>query len=333
VIRVACAIIRNEEKETLVVQRSDKSNHPFKWEFPGGKLKEGETAEECIIREIREELSMEIVICSRLQEVEYDYGFRQIVLIPFICDTLQELPLLSEHISFRWILPEHLPELDLIEADVQVARNYLEQFPGYRTEGHVDPVVTGIGFDEKELYSMIRGLRGMREAEFLAASASENPVLLGKILEYSFSGDRKLSFHASWALSKVCDKFPEAVIPILAGLIDSLGKIDDQSVERSFLRVLSLADLSTLDSRRQGILADHCFALLRSGFSAIAAKAYSMEILYKLALIYPDLIREFIDTINMLSDDGSAGVIARGKMVLKKLRSELKARGSSHSLI
>jgi hypothetical protein len=179
---------------------------------------------------------------------------------------------------------------------------------------------------------MVSGIRGTREAEFLAASASENPAILKKILEYSFSNDRKLSFHASWALSKTCDKYPEAIVPYLVRLVDSLGKIDNQSVERSFLRVASLADLSVLDSKRHGILADHCFASLRSGFSAIAVKAYSMEILYKLALIYPDLIREFTDTVNMLHGDGSAGIIAKGKIVLKKLERELKARGSSHSL-
>ncbi len=90
---VTCAVIRNEENEVLIVQRGEASDHPNKWEFPGGKLSENETEEDCIIREIGEELSMEIVICGRLPEVEHDYGTKQIRLIPFICDTLDELPL------------------------------------------------------------------------------------------------------------------------------------------------------------------------------------------------------------------------------------------------
>ncbi len=65
-INVTCAIIRNEDEEILVVQRAERTDHPFKWEFPGGKIKTGETEEECIIREVTEELSMEVVIIARL---------------------------------------------------------------------------------------------------------------------------------------------------------------------------------------------------------------------------------------------------------------------------
>ncbi len=100
-IRVTCAIIRNEDNEVLAVQRGEKTDHPFKWEFPGGKVKEGESEEECIIREIREELSIDIVICSRMEDVDYDYGKKHILLIPFICDTLDELPLLYRACGFQ----------------------------------------------------------------------------------------------------------------------------------------------------------------------------------------------------------------------------------------
>ena len=65
-IDVTCAIIRNEDDEVLIVQRGETTDHPFKWEFPGGKLHPDETEEECIIREIKEELSMEIVIVGKL---------------------------------------------------------------------------------------------------------------------------------------------------------------------------------------------------------------------------------------------------------------------------
>ncbi len=112
---------------SLIVQRGETTDHPFKWEFPGGKIHAEETEEECIIREIEEELSMEIVIVSRLPEVEHDYGFKQIRLIPFICDTLDELPFLSEHIAYKWINAEELPSVDFSEADIAVAGNYLER--------------------------------------------------------------------------------------------------------------------------------------------------------------------------------------------------------------
>jgi hypothetical protein len=58
---------------------------------------------------------------------------------------------------------------------------------------------------------------------------------------------------------------------------------------------------------------------LNSGFSAIAVKAYAMEILYNLSLIYPELTNELTVSITSLMEDGSAGITARGRMILRKL--------------
>ncbi|MGB4291924.1 MAG: (deoxy)nucleoside triphosphate pyrophosphohydrolase [Bacteroidales bacterium] len=122
---VTCAIIRDEDAKVLVVQRGKESDHPFKWEFPGGKTLQGESHEDCIIREIREELALDIVICSLLEPVEYDYGFKQIRLIPFVCSTLSKEPVLSEHIAYRWVEVDKLMGVNLQEADVIVAEKYL----------------------------------------------------------------------------------------------------------------------------------------------------------------------------------------------------------------
>ena len=64
-----------------------------------------------------------------------------------------------------------------------------------------------------------------------------------------------------------------------------------------FLRIISLSDMRRISNKHHGILADHCFNALRSGFSAIAIKAYSMEILYKLSVIYPELANELSATL------------------------------------
>ena len=58
---------------------------------------------------------------------------------------------------------------------------------------------------------------------------------------------------------------------------------------------------------------------MNSGFSAIAIKAYTMEILYKLTLIYPELANELFTSITLLMEDGSAGITARGRTILRKL--------------
>ena len=320
-INVTCAIIRNEDDEVLIVRRGETTDHPFKWEFPGGKLHPDETEEECIIREVEEELSMEIVILAKLPVAEHDYGFKQIRLIPFICDTLDELPFLTEHIAYKWLPAEELSSVDFSEADITVAAEYLEK----TNSGRKSPVLsdnrrTPDSADDEELQSMVNRMMSRQEAEWVATSAIENPAVFDKLLEYSFSDDDKLAFRSSWTLTKVCDKYPELIYPHLDMVIGALAKLENESAMRSLLRIISLSDMERISEKNHGILADHCFGLLRSGFSAIAIKAYSMEILYRLVLKYPELRNELSATISMLQPEGSAGIVSRGRQILKKLQ-------------
>ncbi|MGB8489858.1 MAG: (deoxy)nucleoside triphosphate pyrophosphohydrolase [Bacteroidales bacterium] len=328
-IIVTCAIIRNEENEILVVQRGEKSDHPLKWEFPGGKLKEGETSEECIIREIREELSMELIICRQLQDVEYDYGIKQVKLIPFVCDSLDELPVLSEHLAFKWLTPGRLMEIDFAGADVIVARNYLQETGADDCKDITDNGPDRDPAAEADLRSVVREIRSSAEAGWIAKSAFENQRILSMLLDFSFTDDKKLASHASWVISKLCEEYPETVKPHLSGVVKKLDGINDESVRRSVLRIISLSDINIFSQHDQGVLADYCFNQLKSGYSSIGVKAYSMEILGKLAVLYPELANELAATIVLLQGEGSAGIKAKGTIVLKKLAGLSQAPGSS----
>lgn len=319
-INVTCAIIRNDENQILVVQKGGETDHPYKWEFPGGKQTPGESEEDCIIREIKEELSIDIIIRGRLQEVTHDYGHKKIKLIPFICETLDELPFLTEHIAFSWVNDGQLKSIDFSEADIYVAENYLSSsFVTGNTEKRKDSESLSTAEIDADLQKMVNNMMSMKEAEWVAVSAIENPAIFSKLIEYSFSQDKKLAFRASWTLTKVCDKFPDLIYPYMPEIIESLDKIDNESAQRSFLRIISLSELDKVSDKHHGILAEHCFSALKSGFSAIAIKAYSMEILYNLVLKYPELHNELAATITLLIEDLSGGVKARGRMILKKL--------------
>ena len=172
----------------------------------------------------------------------------------------------------------------------------------------------------------------MKEAEWIAVSAVENPAILRKLIDYCFLADRKLSFRASWTLTKACDRFPEIIYPYMQRLLEGLRTIENESTRRSFLRIMSLSEISRLSQKDHGILADHCFKALNSQFSSVAVKAYSMEILYKLTRIYPDLAHELTTTIKMLQGEGTGGIISRGRIILKKLASEPENHGSSQPL-
>lgn len=105
-IEVCCAIIRKGEC-LLAVQKGPESSMPMKWEFPGGKINKEETPEACIIREIGEELCVDLVILQRLKSVEFHYPEKSILLVPFLCEISSRQLTLTEHIDIKWfMLPE-----------------------------------------------------------------------------------------------------------------------------------------------------------------------------------------------------------------------------------
>ena len=118
-LKVTCAIII-KQNEILVTQRDGNTDHPFQWEFPGGKMKQNETEADCIAREINEELGIEIRILDLMIPVQHDYGFSKIELIPFICEIHSGSINLTEHIDFKWISIENLELMDLSDADRKI---------------------------------------------------------------------------------------------------------------------------------------------------------------------------------------------------------------------
>lgn len=115
-IEVCCALIQNKSR-ILAVQRGRQSSHPELWEFPGGKIQFGETAQQCIIREIKEELSIGIEITQQLDPVDFDYGDMQIRLIPFVCSIKSGRITLTEHIGKQWITSKKWEDINWSGAD------------------------------------------------------------------------------------------------------------------------------------------------------------------------------------------------------------------------
>ena len=120
-VKVTCALIVWQDK-ILVVQRGPESNHPFLWEFPGGKIHPGETPENCIKREIMEELDVEVEILRKMAPVEFDYKIKKIELIPFLCTIKKGRLKFNEHIGFEWLEWDKLEECDFSAADRKLIR-------------------------------------------------------------------------------------------------------------------------------------------------------------------------------------------------------------------
>ncbi len=322
-INVSCAIIRNDDGEILVVQRGEHTDHPLKWEFPGGKIDESESHVDSIIREVDEELAMDIIITDQLSSVEYDYGIKKVRLFPMVCDTLTDEPVLTEHVDFKWIEPARLENIALCEADILVARQYLDKYNPYITNNEQIRQDTGELSHESvlQIREMLTEKGGYDVCDILAENIQENQEVLALLVDYSFSKDKQLAFRASYCITRAEEKTPGVSEKYYGLFAESLMNLENESVIRAFLKILNTYDFNKLSEDHHGCIADSCFQWLNSRRSAIAIKAYSMDALFKLSFIYPELATELKSSILRVMEDGSAGIIARGKQILKLLPS------------
>jgi 8-oxo-dGTP diphosphatase len=125
-ISVTCAIIERDGF-VLAAQRNEAMSMPLKWEFPGGKVHDGESREDCLVREILEELNVLVNIRHPMAPVKYDYDVFSITLYPFICAIAGGEIILHEHRAIKWMTPAELPSLDWAEADIPVVSEYLKR--------------------------------------------------------------------------------------------------------------------------------------------------------------------------------------------------------------
>lgn len=116
---VAAAIILKEDK-VLIAQREAGSNMEFKWEFPGGKMEQSETPEQCLKREIREELDMEIEPVEIYKAVRHKHQDKDILLLAYICKYVKGEGRTLECNDFRWIHKNQLKEFEYTPADVAI---------------------------------------------------------------------------------------------------------------------------------------------------------------------------------------------------------------------
>lgn len=119
---VTAAILRNSSKEILLCRRAPGQKNAGFWEFPGGKLNEGETLVQCIERELWEELGIAVIAGAVLGESIYQYTHGTIRLVAIECDWKEGELELRVHDKLKWVLPENLLDYDLSPADIPLAR-------------------------------------------------------------------------------------------------------------------------------------------------------------------------------------------------------------------
>jgi 8-oxo-dGTP diphosphatase len=117
-IEVVAAIIKNEDK-IFATQRGYGDFKGF-WEFPGGKMEVGESREQALVREIREELDTEIEVGKFIQTVEYDYPQFHLMMHCYLCTVISGELVLKEHEDAKWLTKDMLDSVDWLPADEAV---------------------------------------------------------------------------------------------------------------------------------------------------------------------------------------------------------------------
>jgi 8-oxo-dGTP diphosphatase len=122
---VVAAVIERADRRLLIGQRRKEDSSPLKWEFPGGKVRDGETAEAALARELREELGVTLAKSVEIGRVRYQYaGSLEELEIRFFAAAMAEgeaKPLCFEQIA--WVLPKELGEYDFLAANRELVAN------------------------------------------------------------------------------------------------------------------------------------------------------------------------------------------------------------------
>ncbi len=123
---VAGAIIK--DNKVFSAQRGNKGETRFKWEFPGGKIEPGETPEQALARELKEELKIEVVVHELITKIIDEYPTQILHIDTYRCELISGEPVLTEHINKTWANKEELDKLDFSKADAPTLKIIKEKY-------------------------------------------------------------------------------------------------------------------------------------------------------------------------------------------------------------
>ncbi len=119
ITRVTAAVLKKGDRY-LIAQRKKGAHLEFMWEFPGGKIEVGESPEECLARELKEEFEIEVSIGSFIHESLFDYGHKQISLLGYYADHLSGEVVLNDHQDIAWVSIDEFDLYELAPADIPI---------------------------------------------------------------------------------------------------------------------------------------------------------------------------------------------------------------------
>lgn len=124
---VSTAVIRQNGK-ILICQRPPHKGNALKWEFVGGKSEEGETLEETLVRECKEELDVTVSVGEKIMEIVHAYPDMTYRISIFNAEIVEGIPKLLEHVDMKWIYPKDIDTYDFCVADKEILEKIKREF-------------------------------------------------------------------------------------------------------------------------------------------------------------------------------------------------------------
>jgi hypothetical protein len=157
-----------------------------------------------------------------------------------------------------------------------------------------------------------------KKLAFLTAQITiDNPSLIEPLLEVSWNSTEPWCQRASRVVCICSCRYPEMIRPYISLIISRLEKQHSEGARRNFLKIFLEVPLKLAQKDKLTLL-DACFTFLAGSYS-VGVKAYSMDILYRLSLGFPEIQRELYAVIEDQIEDSSAGFKSRGNRILQKL--------------
>ncbi|WP_042349311.1 8-oxo-dGTP diphosphatase MutT [Bacillus massiliigorillae] len=124
-VKVVGAVIENEQNEILCALRSPNMTLPNLWEFPGGKIEQGESPEQSLIREIDEELGCTIEVFDLVEDIVHEYPAVIVNLLTYRAKIINGSPIAKEHAELKWVPIQELKALEWAPADIPTIETLL----------------------------------------------------------------------------------------------------------------------------------------------------------------------------------------------------------------
>jgi hypothetical protein len=173
---------------------------------------------------------------------------------------------------------------------------------------------------QMNISDLLRDETSRLNTDFVAKLILEHPPLFDELWKLFLANEEPISRRAAWVVDVVTEKHPEWIVPLLEVLIDSIPDFCHDGMKRHSLHILSR---SPLPEDKLGEIADFCFEWLLKQGEAVATKMYSMEILYRISELEPDLKPELADTIKMQMTEGTPGIKCCGRRILERLSRDI----------